>query len=293
MVARAYERIGAAEEAPTPQLEGYRHLSYFRFPHVYMLALALLDPEDAPNIEEAKLALVGAFTEIWVARRLHSSLKFASVGLRSRFFELARDLRRSTLPTCLDGLQSELAGKSGTFNWLPSLTLNSKSRTRIRYLLARFTAYLEHESGVSSSFDQYVRSDITNPFEIEHVLPARGNWGDDQTGVPPRYKHMIGNLVLIPHRINQSYGAQPYLAKLPAYFGQNLLTRSLSPQCYKNNPGFLAFARRSGLPFKGYGDRFGATEIEERGLLYRELAKQIWNPSLLDEIVASVINTAW
>ena len=34
------------------------------------------------------------------------------------------------------------------------------------------------------------------------------------------------------------------------YNAQNLLARSLNPQCYENNPGFRQFLLSTGLPFK-------------------------------------------
>ena len=48
---------------------------------------------------------------------------------------------------------------------------------------------------------------------------------------------------------NASYGDLTYEAKLPHYLTQNLLARSLHPQCYEHNPGFLRFREQSSLPF--------------------------------------------
>jgi hypothetical protein len=76
---------------------------------------------------------------------------------------------------------------------------------------------------------------------------------------------------------NASYGDLTYEEKLPHYNTQNLLARSLHPQCYEHNPGFLRFLSESGLPFKAYA-HFTKADLEERGVLYRQIAERIWNP---------------
>ena len=47
---------------------------------------------------------------------------------------------------------------------------------------------------------------------------------------------MIGDLLLLPKSFNSSYNDKPYDVKLPHYFGQNLLAKSLNPQAYSHNP---------------------------------------------------------
>lgn len=74
-----------------------------------------------------------------------------------------------------------------------------------------------------------------------------------------------------------------YAEKLPHYGAQNLLARSLSAECYENNPGFQAFVGRSGLPFRHYED-FDADALIERGELYRQLAETVWNRDQLMEL---------
>jgi hypothetical protein len=49
-----------------------------------------------------------------------------------------------------------------------------------------------------------------------------------------------------------------------------------------SSPGFVSFAKASGLPFKPYAD-FKAAAIVERGDLYRRTAKKVWNP---DDLLA-------
>ena len=81
-----------------------------------------------------------------------------------------------------------------------------------------------------------------------------------------------------PKSFNASYGDLPYSEKLPHYNTQNLLARSLHPQCYQHNPGFLQFVKVSGLPFRPH-EAFTKDDLEERGELYRRMAERIWNPA--------------
>jgi hypothetical protein len=90
--------------------------------------------------------------------------------------------------------------------------------------------------------------------------------------------------LLLPKSFNDSYGALSYEKKLPHYYAQNLLARSLYPQCYEHNPGFLRFIEHSGLPFRPH-DTFKKADLDKRGALYRQIAKLIWNP---DELLREV-----
>ena len=76
---------------------------------------------------------------------------------------------------------------------------------------------------------------------------------------------------------NTSYGDLSYADKLPHYNTQNLLARSLHPQCYEHNPGFLRFKDQNGLPFVAH-EEFNTVDLEQRSELYRQIAERIWNP---------------
>jgi len=99
------------------------------------------------------------------------------------------------------------------------------------------------------------------------------------------HRNLIGDLLLLPKSFNASYNDDPYGKKLPHYLEQNLLARTLHPQAYVKNPGFLRFADASGLPFKPY-ETFTKSSIVERGQLYRAIALRVWNPDDLLQIAA-------
>lgn len=99
-------------------------------------------------------------------------------------------------------------------------------------------------------------------------------------------RNRIGGLLLLPKSFNASYGDLPYEEKLPHYFSQNLLARSLHEKCYENNPGFIRFIEETALPFKAHS-QFRSSDMEQRCNLYLRLAEHIWNPNRLMEAVAS------
>ena len=98
------------------------------------------------------------------------------------------------------------------------------------------------------------------------------------------HRNRFGGLFLLPKSFNASFGALPYPEEMKHYYAQNLLARSLHPDCYERNPGFAQFVQQSGLPFKPK-EEFNKADLEERQSLYRAIAEQVWKPDrLLQEV---------
>ncbi|MCI9061471.1 MULTISPECIES: hypothetical protein [Romboutsia] len=74
-----------------------------------------------------------------------------------------------------------------------------------------------------------------------------------------------------------------YEEKVKRYDSENLLARTLNPNCYKNNPLFLKFINEKHFKFKYYNE-FNKKEFLERNNLYKDLCKEIWSIERLDEI---------
>ena len=91
------------------------------------------------------------------------------------------------------------------------------------------------------------------------------------------FRSRFGGLLLVPKKFNASYNDLEYQDKLPHYLSQNLLARSLHPQCYERNPGFRQFVERTQLPFRPH-EGFNKADLEARNTLYRLIAERIWNP---------------
>lgn len=122
-----------------------------------------------------------------------------------------------------------------------------------------------------------------NRYEVEHIWADKPERHTDEFSHPAdfaEYRNRIGGLLLLPKSFNASYGALSYEEKLQYYYSQNLLARSLHPQCYYHNPGFLQFKSQSGLPFRPH-EQFKKADLDERGALYRQIAERIWDPDQL------------
>jgi len=87
--------------------------------------------------------------------------------------------------------------------------------------------------------------------------------------------------LLLPKAFNACYANLPYAEKLPHYFGQNLLAKSLNPQFYHHNPGFLKYKEDSGLPSQPHKE-FKKADLDARQKLYQKIADEIWNPNRLN-----------
>ena len=163
----------------------------------------------------------------------------------------------------------------------------TRDRKYLHRILARITEYLEQESGIASHYLEYVSGAGKNRYEVEHIWADKHEQHMDEFSHPvdfEEYRARIGGLLLLPRKFNASYGDLPYEKKLPHYNARNLLARSLHPQCYDHNPGFLQFGERSGLPFRPH-EQFKREDMDARGELYRQIAECIWDPDdLLREV---------
>ena len=149
------------------------------------------------------------------------------------------------------------------------------------------TDFMERGSGFASRYLEYTTGRGNKRYEVEHV------WADkyerhedefDQEADFAEYRNRIGGLLLLPKSFNASYGDLPYDEKLRHYNGQNLLARSLHPECYDHNPGLHQFLRQTGLPFKPHA-QFKKQDLDERQTLYRVLAERVWDPNRLQQAI--------
>ena len=97
-----------------------------------------------------------------------------------------------------------------------------------------------------------------------------------------QHRNRFGGLLLLPRGFNQSYGDMPYEEKVNKYIEQNLLAKTLHPQCYVNNPSFISYKQWSALPFRAHPEAFRRKDLDERQELYRRICEEIWNPVRLD-----------
>ncbi len=280
---RQYLRLRRASENLTPGLESVFFNARLEFTLQYPLLLAPLMPDD-DDVIDRKLRVAAKFVDILIARRLWNFRSIAYSTMQYAMFLVMRDIRRQPLQDMVEILHERLEKDEETFSKNDRYGLHQMNRRQMHFILARITEYVEINSGLPSHFTEYV-AEGKNRFEIEHIWADHADQHEDEFGHPTdfsEHRNRIGDLLLLPKSFNASYGDLPYEKKLPHYFGQNLLARSLDPRCYEHNPGFLAFVKSSGLPFEPH-PQFKKADIEARQTLYRRIAEQIWKPGRLYE----------
>jgi hypothetical protein len=197
-------------------------------------------------------------------------------------FNLGKDLRDRDVEQVRSVLADRVAGLEESFDGAVTFGLTARNRSHVAYLLARMTDWLDQGLGVG--FHAYVDRRTKNSFEVEHIWADHFERHTDEFDNPFTFaekRNKFGDLLLLPKSFNASYGDKSYEAKLPHYFGQNSLARSLSPTAYEHNPTFLALISRTGLPFKAYPDTFQSADIDERQALYRAICDQVWDAEQL------------
>ncbi len=277
--ARQYLRIIAASRIKTHPLEHILYNAQHKFTLQYMVLLAPLKPNDTTKIINTKLKLVAQFIDILIAWRLWNFRSIAHSTMKYKMFSVMRDIRSLEPQSLAEYLHKYLKKEKETFVSNNRLRMHQQNRRYIHLILARLTEYLETSSGQDSQYGEYV-GNSTVRYEVEHIWAAHPERYQDEFDAShefDEYRNLIGGLLLLPKKFNASYGDLPYEKKLEQYRTQNLLAHSLHPDCYKHNPGFINFVKKSSIPFKPHNS-FKKNDLEERGKLYQQLAERIWNP---------------
>lgn len=273
-------------EAEAKVLSGFEHIAYIQhagFSLYPMLLLAPLTPSDTDEVVRAKFRLVSQYLDILLARRLWNSKSIGYSTMQYAMFNVMLGIRRLSPANLAQRLHDNLQKQEESFEGDVRLRLQQQNRSQIHYLLARISDWLEMRAGNESSYTAFMNGVPKVRYEIEHVWankPERHTDEFPQVGDFTEYRNRIGGLLLLPKKFNASFGALDYAQKLAHYVSQNLLARSLHPQCYDHNPGFVQLAAETGLPFRAHLE-FKKADLEARSELYRRAAKHIWDPALL------------
>jgi uncharacterized protein with ParB-like and HNH nuclease domain len=279
---RLYLRLLDASKRPVAGWEPVLYNAQLGFTLQYMLLLAPLRPDDPEATVNRKVGLVAKYLDILLAWRLWNFRSIAYSTMQYAMFVVMRDIRGLDADLLAQKLHDFLSKEGETFASNDRLRVHQQNRYSIHRILARLTDHVETRSGMPSRYMEYVSEGRTR-FEVEHIWADHPERHTDEFGHPAdfaEYRNRIGGLLLLPKSFNASYGDLPYAEKLPHYNTQNLLARSLHEQCYALNPGFLRMKDSGGLPFKAHAS-FKKADLEERSLLYRSIAEQVWDPAEL------------
>jgi len=279
-----YVKIKEAEKTFKKELE---HVFYHQFWRIapslcYALYLAPLTLEDSEETCNKKIDIVAHFLENFAVRRSTNYRLFSASSIRYTMCNLVKTIRGKDIEALKEALISETEEIKDFNESLPVFRLHGMNRCFIKYFLARLTSFVEEGSGMGNHFVNYMRNPNQKPFEVEHIWSEHFEWHEDefkQTEEFNQWRNSIGDLILLPNGVNQSYNDIPVLEKLPHYIKENILAQSFCAAAYEKNPTFKAFIAKYNLPFKSYTD-FKKKDIQERCLLYAAIANLIWNKSL-------------
>ncbi len=283
---REFINLKNAAQRITTGIEPVFYNAKLAFTLQYPLLLAPLCAFDSEEVIKKKFYVVSSYIDIIIARRIWNFKSIAYSTMQYAMFTVMKEIRNKSLNELVTILTKKLNDEEVTFASNDRLRLHQQNRYYIHHLLARITDFLETSSGMPSRFTEYI-AEGKYRYEIEHVWADHPERHTDEFAHASdfnEYRNRIGGLLLLPKSFNGSYGDLIYTDKLPHYFGQNLLAKSLHPDCYIHHPGFIQFKDDIGLPFKAH-PAFKKQDMDERQNLYTKLAEIIWSPERLANTV--------
>lgn len=279
---REFIRLKNASQQLTSGLEPIFYNAKMAFTLQFPLLLAPLTPEDTEETIKKKYYVVAAYLDTLIARRIWNFKSIAYSTMQYAMFNLMKEVRGKSVTELVALLTIKLKEDTVTFATNDRLRVHQQNRYYIHHILARITDFVETSAGMPSHFPEYI-AEGRNRFEIEHIWADHPERHVDEFPHAmdfEEYRNRIGGLLLLPKTFNSSYGDLIYTDKLPHYYSQNLLARSLHPDCYSHNPGFIRFKEEKQLPFTPH-PAFKKKDLDERQELYRKLAELIWSPDRL------------
>ena len=288
---KLYLRIYDAAHNFKPGFENLYYVENRKFPesYYYPLIMAPIEIDDSDDEVQKKIVLVSKFLEMYIVIRSVNRKTLASSSIRYTMFNLIKEIRNKSVHELSELFKKKIREFEVNMDGFSEFILHQQNKKFVHFLLARITNYIEKQSGLETSFENYSSREISKPFEIEHIWSNKFEEHKDEFDQNKEFddwRNSLGALILLPSGFNQSFNDDKYETKLPHYNSQNLLARTLNPQCYEKNPVFLKFKKESKLPFKSHS-KFKKQDILERQTLYQKICEKIWNLEEFDKIVNS------
>jgi len=250
----------------------------------FQLILASIDPNETREESNRKIKLISCFLDLYFTRRIFNYKTVDYSSIVYSVFILSKKIRQKSLTELLEICKEEISEMEFQLETIDDFRLSVWTVRYMLHILSRITDYIETSSGLPSNFTNYISREIKNPYDIEHIICDHHDWFIDEypdRETFNRYRNKFGALLILPMDKNRSLNDLTFERKLPIYFGENLLAKSLSSDCYLNNPQFKRFYERENLKFKEYSE-FNKEALLERQELYEEIAKKIWGIEQLD-----------
>jgi len=281
--AQIYVDLLKASRTREPNLESVRYNADQGFTQQFLLLLSAISPQDDRVIALQKAGIVADFIDCWLNRRLWNFKSIAYSTTQYFVFQLCKELRDKDVAGLRSYLRKRLEDEDSEISFDEPVYLSQFSAKSLHRQLARFTDFLEIESGVPGRYEDYIVRSGKNAYEIEHIWANHFERHLDEFEQQvefDRQRNMIGDLILLPKKVNASLNDDTYEEKLPHYIKENILAQSLHEAGYKKTPGFRQTIERHDLPFH-HMPVFKKKQVEERNRLYSKLANIIWSPDRL------------
>lgn len=285
--ANVYKRLKHYSETFNKEFEYVYYNANRKFTLQYLVILAAINPQDTPQDINKKIKMVSCFLDQYIAIRVFNFKVVDYSTIKNAMFNLSKRIRRLSVQQLADQLFTELDEMGLSLEGIDHFYLNQFTNRYMLHILSRLTHYIETQSGMTQNFENYVSRSITNPYDVEHIWANHFKDHSDEFSNEDDFdftRNKFGALLILPRDKNRSFQDNTYEEKLPKYYSENLLARTLNKHCYQNNPQFLRFKEESQLLFKPM-DEFKKQQIFERQQLYKAIAKKIWNPLLIKSFV--------
>jgi hypothetical protein len=248
----------------------------------YQLLLAAVDRDDSQDVIKKKIVIVAAFIDQYITRRVVNYKAVDYSTIKNAIFNLTKKIRKLEINTLILALQDELNNMDFPLDGMDRFYLNQFTSRYMLHILSRITFYIDQKIGLTNKFEDYVNRTGKNPYDIEHI------WCNDYQRFAAqvtdedefnRTRNLMGGLLILPRDKNRSYQDADYSIKLPLYFGENILAKSLHQDCYRNNPHFINLISTLKLSLTPIDD-FTKDSFKKRQQSYREIAEYIWSVPL-------------
>jgi uncharacterized protein with ParB-like and HNH nuclease domain len=286
---RAYLKVRGAAQTLTTGLECIFYNADNKFTLQYPVLLAPLRIDDAEPEVERKLGVVSRYLDILIARRIWNFRSIDYSTMQYSMFLVMKEIRGRSATDVAELLAQRLVTDEETFAKNDRFYLHGTNGRQIHRLLARFTTYLEAQIGLAPRYAEYITRSGKHGYEVEHVWanhPERHKDEFSHSSDFEDHRNRIGGLLLLPKSFNASYGDLPYEEKREHYLKQNILAQTFHEKGYERNPGLKRFLEETGLDFEPYRT-FRKDDVDERSVLYRQLAERVWDPAQLVKAAAA------
>ncbi|WP_275099303.1 DUF262 domain-containing protein [Sedimenticola hydrogenitrophicus] len=286
--AQLFIKLLKASAERTPGLESVRYNADAGFTQQLQLLLAPVVASEGMALSLQKAGVVANFLDCWLNRRLWNFKSNSYSSMQYTIFVLGKEMRGKPLAELRDYLAERLQAEDKALDFTEPTYLNQWSAKSLHRQLARFTDWLEQQTGLPGRYPEYIQRSGKHAYEIEHIWANHYQRHSDEFPQQKEFddwRNTIGGLLLLPKKVNASLNDMTYQDKLPHYIKENLLAQSLHSLAYQNHPGFKQAMTEHGLLFKHHPE-FKKADLEARNALYCQLANAVWSVGRLKGEVA-------